>query len=115
VLSGIIGGATAVALYCWESWDFETASYVEAIAATDYMQPMVGQRTPKAELSYTQDTQGDRVMVLEDVAADSCLEDSTAARHVERRLLAALSIRLYVNQRWIGPLVFHSRTPHSFS
>jgi hypothetical protein len=57
---------------------------VEAIAATDYMQPMVGQRTPKAELSYTQDTQGDRLMVLEDVAAVSCLEDSTAARHVER-------------------------------
>lgn len=114
-VAGIIDGATAVALYSWEGWDFETAGYVEAIAATDYMQALVGQRTLKAELSYTQDTQGDRLMVLEDVTADSRIEKATVSHYVERRLLAALSIRLYVNQRWIGALVFHSRTPRSFS
>ena len=114
-LSGIISGATAVALYCWEGWDFESATYVEMIAATDYLLPMVGQRTPKAELSYTQPTSGDRLMVLEDVSADFRLEGSTVRNYVDRKLLAAISIRLYVKQRWIGALVFHSKIPRSFS
>lgn len=114
-LSGIISGATAVALYAWEGWDYETAAYVEMVAATDHLLPVVGQRTPKQELSYTDPTQRDRLMVLEDVVADARLEDSTVQNYVNRQLLAAISIRLYVKQCWIGALVFHSKVPRSFS
>ncbi len=114
-LSGIISGETAVALYCWENWDFETAAYVGAVAATGYMQPFVGQRTPKAVLSYTQDSQGERVVVVEDTSTYERYDDATKAAYRARGLLAQISIRLYVNQRWIGALVFHSATPRSFS
>ena len=114
-LSGIISGATAVGLYRWEDWDFETATYAEAVAATGYMLSFVGQRTPKEALSYTQDTKGDRLLVVEDSASHAGYDDTTRATYVERDMRAQISIRLYVNQSWIGALVFHSTTPRRFS
>lgn len=114
-VSGIIGGATSVALYRWENWDFETASYAEAIAATGEMHYRVGQRTPKELLAYTEKTQQDRVVVVADTTQEVRYDDTTRSEYLEHKLLAQISIRLHVNQRWIGALVFHSDVPREFS
>ena len=114
-LSGIISGATAVALYIWENWDFDTATYVEQVASTGYLIPRDGQRTVKSAITYAQMYQGEHIFVIEDVSADTRLDDITVAEYRELALLAAISIRLYVNQRWIGSLVFNSDVARSFS
>lgn len=114
-VSGIIYGATAVALFFWEGRDYETATYVEQVAATGYLLPFVGRRIEKHILAYTADNQSERLMVFEDVTTDSRFDDETIAHYIARELKAAISIRLYVKNRWIGALVFNSNTPHNFS
>lgn len=114
-LVGTIDGVTAVALYCWEGGDFETATHAEAMAATDYLAHIAGQRFPKEALSYTRDSQHERLIVLDDVAADPRLAKPTVTQFSNLKLQAAISIRLFVEQRWVGALVFHSQTPRHFS
>ncbi|MBK8019928.1 MAG: hypothetical protein IPK19_00560 [Chloroflexi bacterium] len=114
-VSGIISGDTAVALYFWEGWDSETASYVEQIAATGYMVPENGRRIPKEALPYTKSVPRDRLLILEDITADPRLDEVSVASFAASDFLAAISIRLFVKQRWIGALLFHSKVPRPFS
>jgi GAF domain-containing protein len=114
-VSGIIEGATAIALFFWESRNYKTATYVEQVAGTGYLLPFVGQKTPKEVLSYTKQNQGDRLMVFDDVKADARFDDTATRSYIARELHAAISIRLYVKNRWIGALVFNSNTPYPFS
>lgn len=114
-VSGIVDGATAVALFLWEGRNYKTASYVEQVAATGYLLPFVGRRIAKEILTYTAENQSDRLMVFEDVTTDSRFDDETIAHYIARELKAAISIRLFVKNRWIGALVFNSNIPYDFS
>jgi signal transduction histidine kinase len=114
-VSGIIEGANAVALFFWEGNDFQTATYVEQVAATGYLIPYVGQRVPKEVLTYAAQNQSERLMVFEDVTTDSRLNDAATAYYLAHQLQAAMSIRLYIHNRWIGALVFNNNSPHTFS
>ena len=114
-VSGIVGGATAVALFLWEGRDYDSATYVEQVAATGYLLPFVGRRIAKEILTYTAENQSDRLMVFENMTTDSRFDDETIAQYIARELKAAISIRLYVKNHWIGALVFNSDKPHVFS
>jgi signal transduction histidine kinase len=114
-VSGIIEGATAVALFFWEGNDYQSATYVEQVAATGYLVPHVGHRVPKAILAYTAQNPTDRLMVFEDVTTDPRFNNTTASHYLARQLQAAISIRLYVQNRWVGALVFNSYMPHVFT
>jgi signal transduction histidine kinase len=114
-VTGVISEADVVALYLWEGWDYETATYLEQVAATGHMQARSGERVPKGALPYAPGLQPDRVVVVDDALADSRLDETSASSYTARGIRAAVSIRLYVNDRWIGALVFQSSTPRSFS
>jgi|GEM_PF-3493426 len=114
-VAGTIEGATAIALFLWEGRNYQTATYVEQVAATGYLLPFVGRRISKEILAYTAENQSDRIMIFEDVTTDSRFDNDTISSYVARELQAAISIRLYVQNRWIGALVFNSNTPHEFT
>lgn len=114
-LSGIIEGANAVALFFWEGQNYDTATYVEQIAATGYLLPYVGQRVSKDILAYTAHNRKDRLMIFEDATTDARFDDETVSHFLARELQSAISIRLYRKKRWVGALVFNNNTPHVFS
>lgn len=114
-LSGIVSSAEAVALHIWEGWDFENATYVETVAGTGYMQSLIGHRIPVTALSFTNQTLNDRILVIEDVTTDLRFDAATVAGFLQRKQVASISIRLHVNQRWIGALVFQNDKPRTFS
>lgn len=114
-VSGIIEGTIAVALFFWEGQNYATAAYVEQIAATGYLVPYVGHRVSKDILAYTAQNHAERLMIFADVTTDQRFDDATVSHYLARELQAAISIRLYVQNRWIGALVFSSNTPRVFS
>lgn len=114
-LSGIIPGVDGVALYRWEGWDFDTASSIEMIAATGYVSTTAVKPIPKEILSYTEQNYADRLIMVEDVRVEPRYDPETIDNFLRREMMASISIRLHVNMRWIGALVFHSRTPRTFS
>jgi signal transduction histidine kinase len=112
---GVISGVDAVVLYLWEGWDFEAATCLEQVAATGDMLAHVGERIPKEALPYVSGLQPNRVVIVEDALTDSRLDATSVSSYVARGIRAAMSIRLYVNDRWIGALVFQGSRPRSFS
>jgi signal transduction histidine kinase len=110
--------ADVVTLMLWENFDWEIASYLEVVVVVDRnghnkIQP--GSRLPREGFPIAKHMLGERVWLFEDALTDPRIDPITAESWARLDIRSFMGPALYIGNRWIGGITFHSSQPRHYS
>ncbi|MCL4879511.1 MAG: GAF domain-containing protein [Anaerolineae bacterium] len=110
--------AQAVILNIWENYDYDKATYLEVAAITrgdGTHLPFAGQRYPKAAFPIAEIMPHDEIWVIEDIWTDPRVDPVTAKNWESIKTRALIGTTLWINNRWVGGLTFHSSRTRKYT
>lgn len=109
--------ADVVAMMLWEHWDYHTADYLEPVAVlVRTHSPMrAHDRLPKSGFPVCEVMWGERVWLFEDTRNEPRVDPISRQSYEAIETRAFLGRALYIQQRWIGGITFHSQRPRQYS
>lgn len=110
--------AEVVSLMLWEQLDWASANYIDIVVVIDRkgvsaIQP--GDHLPKSSFPVAHLMLGERVWIFEDTLNDPRVDDHTRQNWGALDILSFFGTALYINQRWLGGVTFHSSRPRSYT
>ncbi len=109
--------ADAVAMMLWQHWDYHSADYIEPVAllVRTHSPIQANEHLPKAGFPVCEIMWGERVWLFEDTQTDLRVDPISRQSFESIGSRAFLGAALYVQQRWIGGITFHSYRPRRYS
>lgn len=110
--------ADVVTLMLWENLDWEAADFLEVVVVFDRTGTGVlqsGARLPKTDFPIARHMFGQRVWLFEDAHTDPRVDAVTAANWGQLNIRAFMGPALYIGERWLGGITFHSSRPRHYS
>lgn len=110
--------ADVVTLMLWENLDWHSARYIELLVVIDRngdAKLKKGDRLPKEHFPIARKMLGQRVWLFEDTQNHPMVDEVTRQNWKDIEILSFVGPSLYVNQRWLGGITFHSKRPRSYT
>lgn len=110
--------ADVVTLMLWENFDWEIASYLEVVVVVDRTgkgKVQLGSQLPKKSFPIARPMLGERVWLFEDALTDPRIDPITAESWAMLDIRSFMGPALYIGNRWIGGITFHSSRPRHYS
>ncbi|MBZ0310421.1 MAG: hypothetical protein K8I82_30450, partial [Anaerolineae bacterium] len=102
----------------WENYDYSKATYLKVaaiIGQNGKELPYMGQQYPTTAFPVTEVMPADEIWVIEDIWSDSRVDPVTAQNLEQIDTQALIGTTLWINNRWVGTLTFHSRAPRKYT
>ena len=105
----------SIALWVWENYDLDSASYMELVAKSQENAWELGARLPVESIPMVKGYACSDLIVVEDTADRSSMDEVTATTTEGKGYHSLISVPLCLDGRFMGLLGFECRAPRAFS
>ena len=105
----------SIVLWIWDNYDFDTASHMELVAKAQGNVWPLGTRLPVESVPMIREIDRKSLIIIENTADRSQMDDVTAATTESRGYHALMSVPLSLEDRFMGLLGFESSVPRTYT